>query len=42
MDAFTAIFSTLSSSVASSTTDAPRNEEAYGSGQGPTYSCVIA
>ncbi|KIY30711.1 IKS protein kinase [Cryptococcus gattii E566] len=41
MDAFTAIFSTLSSSVASST-DAPRNEEAYGSGHGITYSCVIA
>ncbi|KIR24544.1 hypothetical protein I309_06634 [Cryptococcus deuterogattii LA55] len=41
MDAFTAIFSILSSSIASST-DAPRNEEAYGSGHGITYSCVIA
>nr|AAN01358.1 MATa pheromone [Cryptococcus neoformans var. grubii]AAN75162.1 MFa1 [Cryptococcus neoformans var. grubii]AAN75163.1 MFa2 [Cryptococcus neoformans var. grubii]AAV98450.1 MFa3 [Cryptococcus neoformans var. grubii] len=41
MDAFTAIFSTLSSSVASKT-DAPRNEEAYSSGNSPTYSCVIA
>ncbi|ODN75342.1 hypothetical protein L202_06532 [Cryptococcus amylolentus CBS 6039] len=41
MDAFTAVFTTLTSSVAANV-EAPRNEEAYGSGGGITYSCVIA
>ncbi|WVQ83970.1 hypothetical protein IAT38_006116 [Cryptococcus sp. DSM 104549] len=41
MDAFTAIFSTFTSSAAS-TTEAPRNQEAAGKGNGITLSCVIA
>ncbi|WWD00263.1 hypothetical protein V866_007172 [Kwoniella sp. B9012] len=41
MDAFTAIFNNFAASAAQ-TSEAPRNEEAAGTGNGPLYMCVIA